>query len=88
MASTWASRGQKRRRPWKPVIGSFTAITRLLAEEGKNPFTLDSKDPTASYQDFIMGETRYKTLKKMFPADADRLFQQAEEEAKGASGRL
>ena len=53
-----------------------------LAAEGKNPFTLDSKDPTASYQDFIMGETRYKTLKKMFPADADRLFQQAEEEAK------
>ena len=53
-----------------------------LKKEGKNPFTLDSKEPTASYQDFILGETRYKTLKKMFPADAERLFAQAEEEAK------
>ena len=54
----------------------------MLKEEGKNPFILDSKAPTGSYQEFIAGETRYKTLKKMFPGDADRLFEQAEEEAK------
>ena len=39
----------------------------MLKEEGKNPFTLDSKEPTGSYHDFITGETRYRTLQKMFP---------------------
>lgn len=54
----------------------------MLKEEGKNPFTLDSKAPTASFQDFIMSETRYKSLKKLFPEKADELFQKSEEEAK------
>lgn len=54
----------------------------LLKEEGKNPFTLDSKEPTASFQDFIMSETRYKSLKKLFPEMADDLFAKSEEEAK------
>lgn len=53
-----------------------------LKEEGKNPFTLDSKEPTGSYRDFITGETRYRTLQKMFPQDAEMLFARAEEEAK------
>ena len=53
-----------------------------LKAEGKNPFTLDSKEPTGNYQDFLAGETRYKTLKKMFPAEAEVLFAKAEEEAK------
>ncbi len=50
--------------------------------EGKNPFTLDSKEPTADYIEFISGETRYTTLKKMFPQFADKLFEQAAQEAK------
>ncbi|MBD5560238.1 MAG: pyruvate:ferredoxin (flavodoxin) oxidoreductase [Clostridia bacterium] len=53
-----------------------------LKKEGKNPFTLDSKEPSASYQDFILGETRYKALTKMFPEVADRLFPESEEDAK------
>ena len=53
-----------------------------LKEEGKNPFTLDSKEPTGSYHDFITGETRYRTLQKIFPKDAEALFARAEVEAK------
>ena len=52
-----------------------------LKAEGKNPFQLDSKAPTASYKDFIMGEVRYASLKKLFPAVADQLFDRAEKEA-------
>ena len=52
-----------------------------LATEGKNPFVLDSKDPKASYQEFIMGEVRYSSLKKQFPQAADELFARAEKEA-------
>ncbi len=46
------------------------------------PLTIDSKDPTESYQDFIRGETRYQTLLKMFPEAAETLFAQNEEDAK------
>ena len=53
-----------------------------LAAEGKNPFTLDSKDPTEDYQAFLTSETRYTSLKKMFPDAADALFAQNEEDAK------
>lgn len=53
-----------------------------LKKEGKNPFTLDSKAPTSSYQDFITSEIRYNTLKKQFPETAEELFKKAEEDAK------
>lgn len=53
-----------------------------LVDQGKNPFVLESKDPTASFRDFIMGEIRYSTLKKQFPAIADGLYEQAEKDAK------
>ena len=53
-----------------------------LKEEGKNPFVLDSKEPTASYRDFLMGETRYSSLKRTFPERADKLFESAEKSAK------
>ncbi|NLV49661.1 MAG: pyruvate:ferredoxin (flavodoxin) oxidoreductase [Clostridiales bacterium] len=53
-----------------------------LAAEGKNPFTLDSKDPTGSYRDFIMGEVRYSSLTLSFPERAEELFTKAEENAK------
>ena len=45
-----------------------------------NPFTLDSKDPTASYKEFLLGENRYATLKKSQPEVAEKLFDAAEEE--------
>ena len=51
-------------------------------EEGKNPFQMDCKEPTGSYQDFIMGEVRYSSLKRKFPERADELFAKSEEQAK------
>ncbi len=54
----------------------------LLEDQGKNPFTLDSKAPTASFQDFINGESRYTALKVAFPDQAKELFEYAEQDAK------
>ncbi len=55
----------------------------MLEEQGKNPFVLDSKEPDWSkFQDFLMREVRYTSLKKAFPAEADELFKAAEENAK------
>ncbi len=53
-----------------------------LADEGKNPFTLDSKEPTGSYQDFLQSEIRYASLSKQFPDVAQGLFDQSEADAK------
>ena len=53
-----------------------------LKKEGKNPFTLDSKEPTSSYLDFINSEIRYKSLQQLFPDIAEKLFKTAETEAK------
>ncbi len=59
-----------------------------LAAEGKNPFTLDSKAPTADYKDFIMGEARYSSLTRSFPERAKVLFEKAEENAKAKRERF
>ena len=59
-----------------------------LIAEGKNPFTLDSKAPTASYQDFIGGEARYTRLAQQFPERAKELFAKAEATAKAKYDRL
>ena len=53
-----------------------------LALEGKNPFVLDSKEPTTSYKDFIKTETRYSSLGISFPERAEKLFDTAEQQAK------
>ena len=53
-----------------------------LAEQGKNPLIVDSKDPTESYQDFIRGEVRYASLAKLFPAKAEEAYKINEEDAK------
>ena len=52
-----------------------------LADEGKNPFSLDSKAPSASYRDFIMNEVRYNSLTRAFPERAEKLFAEAEKAA-------
>ena len=53
-----------------------------LAEQGKNPLTLDSKEPKVEgYQDFIKGEVRYASLAKMFPDVAQDLFKKNEADA-------
>ncbi|MBO8434898.1 MAG: pyruvate:ferredoxin (flavodoxin) oxidoreductase [Tyzzerella sp.] len=54
----------------------------LLKEEGKNPFVLDSKEPTADFQEFIASEVRYSSLKRTFPEIADELFAKTEQDAK------
>uniref|UniRef100_UPI004029466D thiamine pyrophosphate-dependent enzyme n=1 Tax=Prevotella sp. TaxID=59823 RepID=UPI004029466D len=54
-----------------------------LAKEGKNPFTLDSKAPQwDKFQDYLMGEVRFSSLKKAVPDKADDLFQETEKSAK------
>ena len=53
-----------------------------LAAEGKNPFQLDSKAPTADYKEFIGGEVRYSSLTRAFPDRAEDLFVKAEASAK------
>jgi pyruvate-ferredoxin/flavodoxin oxidoreductase len=51
------------------------------ADNGENPFVLDSKAPSASYRDFIMGEVRYNSLTRAFPERAEQLFANAEKYA-------
>ncbi len=53
-----------------------------LEIEGKNPFILDSKEPTKDFKEFLMSEVRYASLYETFPAEADELFKKAEEDAK------
>ncbi|MBL7575060.1 pyruvate-ferredoxin/flavodoxin oxidoreductase [Peptoniphilus asaccharolyticus DSM 20463] len=53
-----------------------------LKKEGKNPFTLDSKEPKGSYREFLQGEVRYTSLARQFPERAEQLFEIAEENAK------
>ena len=59
-----------------------------LKAEGKNPFSLDSKAPTASYVDFIKSENRYNRLMNQFPERAEELFAKAEVNAKAKYDRL
>lgn len=51
-----------------------------LAAEGKNPFQLDSKEPTGNFQEFLMGEVRYASLVQTFPEEAAKLHKQLEDE--------
>ncbi len=53
-----------------------------LAEQGKNPFVLDSGEPSLDYQDFLDGEIRYDALKRFSPEEAQALFQKAASQAK------
>ena len=69
----------------KAVESGYWPLYRFnpaLGEEGKNPFILDSKDPTIPYGDFLKGERRYTTLQSQFPEAAEKLFKDAENEAK------
>ena len=51
-------------------------------DAGKNPFTLDSKEPTADYKTFLLGETRYASLMKARPELAEALFEKTEKDSK------
>jgi pyruvate-ferredoxin/flavodoxin oxidoreductase len=56
----------------------------LLREQGKNPFMLESKEPSASYRDYLNSEIRYSSLMNVFPDAAEPLF---DESAKNARER-
>ena len=68
----------------KAVESGYWHLYRFNPEmkiQGKNPFTLDSKEPKASFNDFIQGEIRYSQLMKLFPDIASELFKAAEKDA-------
>ena len=54
-----------------------------LAKEGKNPFQLDSKEPQwDKFHDYLMGEVRFASLKKVRPTEAEELYSETEKAAK------
>ncbi len=53
-----------------------------LKAQGKNPFTLDSKEPKSSFRDFLLAQVRFSSLAKQFPSEAEELFIRAEAQAK------
>jgi len=77
--------GQSQAQAKRAVEAGYWHLYRYnpqLAKEGKNPFILDSKEPTASFRDFLMSEVRYTSLMKTFPEQAEELFAKAEQDAK------
>lgn len=75
----------------KAVAAGYWHLFRFdprLVLEGKNGFQLDSKAPTASYNDFIMGEVRYNVLARSNPDRAKELFAQAEKFAQDKYAHL
>ena len=80
-----AGMGKTQEQEKKAVNAGYWHLWRynpLLKKEGKNPFTLDSKEPSESFQDFIKSEARYTTLENTFPEEAKKLFVKAEADAK------
>ena len=53
-----------------------------LVGTDKNPFSLDSKEPTGNFREFLMGEVRFSSLQKTFPETAEALFEKTEADAK------
>ena len=69
----------------KAVDCGYWALYRynpLVAEQGKNGFVLDSKEPTGDFREFLMGEVRYASLVKAFPEAAEALLEKTERDAK------
>jgi pyruvate-ferredoxin/flavodoxin oxidoreductase len=76
--------GKSQEQEKKAVEAGYWHLYRfnpLLKDQGKNPFSLDSKEPKASFRDFLMSEVRYASLTQTFPEVAEDLFKKAEEEA-------
>ena len=81
----YAGMGCSLEREKKAVDAGYWHLYRYnpeLKKEGANPFILDSKEPTESFKEFLMGEIRYASLTKTFPEIAKDLFGKAEEDAK------
>lgn len=80
-----AGMGKTQEQEKRAVEAGYWALYRYnpqLKEKGENPFILDSKDPTASYEEFLLSEVRYASLMQQYPEQAKELFKKAEEDAK------
>ena len=80
-----AGMGCSQREIKKAVDCGYWAMYRynpVLKESGKNPFVLDSKEPTADFREFLLGEVRYSSLLKQFPEQGEALFAKTEQDAK------
>ena len=81
-----AGMGKSQAEEKKAVEAGYWQLYRynpMLEAEGKNPFTLDSKEPDWSkFRDFLLGEVRYTALLKANPDEAEDLFSAAEQNAK------
>ncbi len=80
-----ASMGLSQLEEKKAVEAGYWHLYRYnpqLKEEGKNPFILDSNAPTGDFQQFLLGENRYASLKLSFPEKAEELYAKAERDAK------
>ena len=75
------SMGQAQAEIKKAVECGYWPLYRFNPEN-ENPMTIDSKEPTGNYQEFLQGEVRYTSLAKQFPEAAKVLFEQCEEDAK------
>ncbi|EGO63835.1 pyruvate:ferredoxin (flavodoxin) oxidoreductase [Acetonema longum] len=68
----------------KAVDSGYWSMYRYnpaLKDAGKNPFSLDSKEPTSDFREFLMGEVRYSSLKTQFPETAEALFTKTAKDA-------
>ncbi len=77
--------GQSIEQEDKAVKSGYWNLFRFnpeLKEEGKNPFSLDSKEPTESVKDFLLTERRYTILQRTFPDIAEEYFDIAVEDTK------
>jgi pyruvate-ferredoxin/flavodoxin oxidoreductase len=80
-----AGMGKTQEQTKKAVEAGYWHLYRynpVLVDQGKNPFSLDSKEPKTGFKDFLESEVRYASLKQSFPEIADTLFDQAEKEAR------
>ncbi|MBQ2999749.1 MAG: pyruvate:ferredoxin (flavodoxin) oxidoreductase, partial [Clostridia bacterium] len=72
----------------KAVEAGYWQMFRYDPTKTENKLTIDSKEPTASYVDFIKSENRYARLVQTFPEKAEELFAKGEENAKAKYDRL
>lgn len=66
----------------RAVDAGYWFLYRYDPHKETGKFTLDSKEPSTAYGEFLEGETRYASLHKSFPENAEKLFEQAEADAK------
>lgn len=72
--------GQSIEEEKKAVDSGYWSLYRYnpeLAEEGKNPFKYETRDPKSDMMEFLLGEGRYTTLRRQFPDVAEKLFNKA-----------